>query len=92
MYADDTRTTIASDDINELAQMMKEELQNISEWMRINKLSANPKKTEFTFIGHPRRINKIETLAPLKLNGTEITVAKLEGMLVMPSMTKHFQK
>ena len=24
------------------------------------------------FIGHPRRINKIETLAPLKLNGTEI--------------------
>ena len=24
------------------------------------------------FIGHPRRINKIETLAPLKFNGTEI--------------------
>ena len=44
MYADDTHTTIASDDIGELAQMMKEELQNISEWMRVNKLSANPKK------------------------------------------------
>ena len=71
MYADDTHTTIASDDINEIAQMMKEELQNISEWMRINKLSASPKKTEFMFIDHPRRINKIETLAPLKLNGTE---------------------
>ena len=49
MYADDTHTTIASDDIGELAQMMKEELQNISEWMRVNKLSANPKKTEFMF-------------------------------------------
>ena len=31
MYADDTHTTIASDDIKELAHMMREELQNISE-------------------------------------------------------------
>ena len=44
MYADDTHTTIASKDITELSQMMKEELENISEWMRVNKLSANPKK------------------------------------------------
>ena len=71
-YADDTHTTIASDDINELAQMMQEELQNISEWMRVNKLTVNPNKTEFMFIGHPCRINKIETLAPLKINDTEI--------------------
>ena len=35
-------------------------------------LSANPKKTEFMFIGHPRRIEKIESLAPLKLSDTEI--------------------
>ena len=72
MYADDTHTTIASDDINELAQMMQEELQNIAEWMRVNKLTVNPNKTEFMFIGHPCRINKIETLAPLKLDDTEI--------------------
>ena len=72
MYADDTHTTIASDDINELAQMMQEELQNISEWMRVNKITVNPNKTEFMFIGHLCRINKIETLAPLKLNDTEI--------------------
>ena len=52
--------------------MMKEELQNITEWMRFNKSTVNPKKTEFMFIGHPCRINKIETLAPLKLNDTEI--------------------
>ena len=52
--------------------MMNEELQNISEWMRVNKLSANPKKTDFMLIGHTRRINKIESLAPLKVNGTEI--------------------
>ena len=66
MYADDTHTTIASKDITELSQMIKEELENISEWMRVNKLSANPKKTEFMLIGHPRRINEIQTLAPFK--------------------------
>ena len=70
---------MVSNDIDELAQMMKDELQNISEWMRVNKLSANPKKTEFMFIGHPRRINKIETLAPLKLNSTERRVAKAKA-------------
>ena len=44
--------------------------------MRVNKLSPNPKKTEFMLIGHPRRINKIETQAPLKLNVTEIKRVK----------------
>ena len=44
MYADDTHTIVVSEDNNKLTQMMNEELENISEWMRINKLSANPKK------------------------------------------------
>ena len=65
MYADDTHTTEVSGDNNKLAQIM-----------RIIELSANPKNTEFMLIGHPRGINKIETLAPLKLNGTEIRGVK----------------
>ena len=44
MYADDTHTTIASSDIKELIRMTKKELLNISDWLRVNKLSANPKK------------------------------------------------
>ena len=35
------------------------ELENILERMRINKMSANPKKT----IGHPSRINNITDIA-----------------------------
>ena len=57
MYADDTHTTIASNEIKELIRMTKKELLNISDWLRVNKLSANPKKTEFMVIGHQRRIN-----------------------------------
>ena len=42
MHADDTQATIASSDIAELIRMKKKELLNISDWLRVSKLSANP--------------------------------------------------
>ena len=72
MYADDTHTTISARDTEELVQKTKIELGNISKWMRINKMSANTKKTEYMIIGHPLRTNKITDLAKLETNGTEI--------------------
>ena len=44
--------------------------------MRLNKLSANPQKTEYMFIGHPNRTNKIIEQEKLKLNGSEIKRVK----------------
>ena len=44
MYADDTHTTIASNDIAELIRMTEKELLHINDWLRVNKLSANPQK------------------------------------------------
>ena len=41
IYADDTNVTIASDDIEKLVFEAQQELLNLSEWMRINKLSPN---------------------------------------------------
>ena len=72
MYADDTHTTISARDIEELDRNTQVELGNISEWMRINKMSSSPKKTEYMIIGHPSRINKITEIAKFKMNGTEI--------------------
>ena len=40
--------------------------------MRINKMSANPKKTEYMIVGHPSRIKKITDIAKFEMNGTEI--------------------
>ena len=37
MYADDTHTTIASNDIAEFISMSKKELLNISDWLRVKK-------------------------------------------------------
>ena len=43
MYADNTHVTLTSDNTEELLEMAQEEMWNISEWMRINKLSINKK-------------------------------------------------
>ena len=72
LYADDTHITVASANVENLIQKAQMELLNISTWMRINKLSANPEKSEYMIIGHPRKINKIEVHEPLKLNDSDI--------------------
>ena len=57
MYADDTHVTVTSKNVEELVHKAQEELAHISEYIRLNKLSANPQKTEYMISGHPRRTN-----------------------------------
>ena len=84
MYADDTHVTLTSSNTDDLLTNAHKELRNISEWMRINKLSANPKKIEYMIIGHPRRTNKVEISEPVNLNDSEIKrVAKTKSLGVM---------
>ena len=44
--------------ISEISFTVFRQLDNISDWMRVNKLSVNPDKTEFMVICNPRRTNK----------------------------------
>ena len=60
IYADDTSLTIASSNSVKLVDDAHRELLNISEWMRVNKLSPNPKKTEFMVIGHPLKTRSLD--------------------------------
>ena len=76
MYADDTHVTVTSMNVEELVHKAQEELTQISEYMRLNKLSANPQKTEYMIIGHPRRTNKVEIHETLRLNGADIKRVK----------------
>ena len=64
--------TIASNDIEKLVVDAQEELLNISEWMRVNKLSPTPSKTEYLIIGHPREAKAVNRPNELKLNDSEI--------------------
>ena len=68
---------IASENHNDLITDVKNELENISNWMRINKLSLNASKSEFMVVGHRRKLNRIgNELSNLVLN-TEV-IKRLE--------------
>ena len=47
-------------------------LSYITEWMRVNKLSLNPKKTEFKIIGHPLKTRCLDLPGTLQLNASDI--------------------
>ena len=72
MYADDINKTISARDTEELVQKTQVGVENISEWMRINKMRANPEKTEYLIIGHPCGTNTITDIAKFNMNGVEI--------------------
>ena len=69
MYADDTCVTIASEKLNDLITDVKNELENVSNCVRINKLSLNSSKSEFMVLGHRRKLSRVgNELSNLVLN------------------------
>ena len=63
-YADDTCVTIALENLNDLTTDLTNEQENISNWMRINKLSLNASKSDFMVVGHRRKLNKVGDGSP----------------------------
>ena len=72
LYADDTEVSLSLNETGDLMQNFQAELENISEWMRMNKLSIHAEKTEFMVIDHPRRQSKLPELPPFYLDHTRI--------------------
>ena len=69
MYADDTCVTIALENLNDLINDLKNELENLSNWMRKNKLSLNASKSEFMVVSHTRKVDRVgDELPNLVLN------------------------
>ena len=85
VYADDTTVTITSNDVEKILHEAQQELFNLSEWMRINKLSPNPAKAEYMIKGHSLKLNTLNTSNPLSIKGTDIkhvTKTKSLGIVV----------
>ena len=72
IYADDANITIASNDKEKLVADAQAEVHNITEWMRVNKLSPNPSKTEYMIIGHPMKAKGANSPTGLELGSKEI--------------------
>ena len=85
IYADDTCVIVASDDIQRMIDNASQEMLNLSEWMRSNKLSPNSQKTEFMVIGHPLKAKHPSVPQSLVLNNHNIkrvTQTKSLGLIV----------
>ena len=48
---DDTQTETSGYDINVFAEKLNHDLENVSTWMSVNKLTLNRTKTEYMIIG-----------------------------------------
>ena len=68
MYADNTSITCSSTDSDTLLRNMNNEMANVAEWMRLNKLSLNADKSEFMVIGHSRQQNNLKELREIEVN------------------------
>ena len=85
IYADNTNLTIASDDVAKLVEDAHHELSNLFEWMRVNKLSLNPKKTEFMIMGYPLKTKNLDLPEVLKRNNCDVKrvdKAKYLGVII----------
>ena len=65
LFADDTNLFINGDDLLGIAQVFNTELENIFNWLKVNKLSLNVKKTHYMILtskrtSQPHHVIKIE--------------------------------
>ena len=67
-FADDT----SGNDINTVTNALNNDLKNVSDWLTVNKLSLNTKKTEYMITGSYQRLNLIET-DPTTERGSDIS-------------------
>ena len=65
MFADDTQIDASSNNIESIANTLNEDLANVSDWMKANKLSLNTSKTEYMIIGSHERLHQIQSVPPI---------------------------
>ena len=82
-FADDTNILLSNEPLESLAKKMNQDLKNLLQWLKDDKLSWNVKKTEL-IIFHPKN-TKLDYSVKFKLNGKRLnlisTVKYLEILL-----------
>ena len=77
LFADDTNLTMSNYNVKDLQKNVNNEIENIIDWMRSNKLSLNFTKTEFLLITKAKRQKSFE----IKINGHAIQPSSYEKYL-----------
>lgn len=91
LFADDTNLFYTDSNINSMFQTVNQELKNINEWFKANKLSLNINKTKYTFFTKQSNIDNIPLVLPiLKINNVTIkrvNTMKFLGVVLDESLT-----
>ena len=85
MYADDTHLTYASNNIHNIQTSLNEDLENVHNWLRANKLTLNMTKTEFMLIGSGQRLSTVTVSPALAINDfrvTQVATSKSLGLTI----------
>jgi hypothetical protein len=88
LFADDTNLLIHDNNLRNLVTTANNEIQKISDWLKVNKLSLNVKKTHFILF-HFRQ-KKITDQVTLKIDNTEIeraTSTKFLGVIIQENLS-----
>ena len=76
MYADDTSITLGGWDAYQLLEDLRNELQDVIDWLRQNKLSLNVAKCKFMFLGNSKQLGKISEIGDHNVGEDEIKRAR----------------
>ena len=85
MYADDTHLTYAGDNADNIQLHLNQDLENVHNWLRANKLTLNMTKTEFMLIGSRQRLSTLTESPTFAINDFEVsqvTTAKSLGVTI----------
>ena len=97
LYADDTTLTFSDCDMAMLQHQMTNDLQQITKWLRVNKLTLNVLKSEYMLIGSRQRLSTLDQSSmSLSVDGLPLkrcTEAKCLGVLIDEHLTwkKHIE-
>ena len=85
MYADDTHLTYAGDNADNIQLHLNQDLENVHNWLRANKLTLNMTKTEFMLIGSRQRLSTLTESPKFAINDfqvSQVTTAKSLGVTI----------
>lgn len=72
MYADDTHLTCASSSVDNIQFYLNQDLENVQNWLRANKLTLNMTKTECMLIGARQRLSDLTDSPTIAIDNVQI--------------------
>jgi hypothetical protein len=90
MFADDTQIDTSSNNIDSIANILNEDLINVSDWMKANKLRLNASKTEYMVIGSHKMLRQTQSDPSITLGNNQIKrvkVTKSLGLMIDETLT-----